>query len=298
MNEKFVPIRLSHSTLEMFDRCERLFQLEKLLVTDSVRDESADLSLGTAFGVGVADYLVDQNPEQALYRAWLAYWPEIETEKKSIPHLIALLSKSFPYLDTMLRDYEVLHFNGKPAVELSFRVNINAHYYYVGYMDVVLQNRYDKTAVVVDAKSTALQLLDLSPVYQNSGQGLSYSIVLDRILGEKRSNYAVGYFVGQLGKDFKVEIKPLIFSKTLLDRLNWFIQLGMDIKRLEFAEEMGFYPRRGGACLKYNRPCKHFGTCTLSSMDIPRKREDDIIEYDFVFDLEELIDDHISRINS
>jgi len=282
----------------MFDRCERLFQLEKLLVTDSVRDESADLSLGTAFGVGVADYLVDQNPEQALYRAWLAYWPEIETEKKSIPHLTALLNKSFPYLDTMLRDYEVLHFNGKPAVELSFRVNINSHYYYVGYMDVVLRNRYDGTAVVVDAKSTALQLLDLSPIYQNSGQGLSYSIVLDRIMGEKLSNYAVGYFVGQLGKDFKIEIKPLIFSKTLLDRLNWFIQLGMDIKRLEFAEEMGFYPRRGGACLKYNRPCKHFGVCTLSSLDIPRKREEDNIEYDFVFDLEELIDDHISRINS
>lgn len=298
MAENFVPIRLSHSTLELFDRCERLFQLDKLLVTDSVRDESADLSLGTAFGVGVADYLVDQNPEQALYRAWLAYWPEIETDKKSIPHLTALLNKSFPYLDTMLRDYEVLHFNGKPAVELSFRVNINSHYYYVGYMDVVLRNRHDGTAVVVDAKSTALQLLDLSPVYQNSGQGLSYSIVLDRIMGEKLSNYAVGYFVGQLGKDFKIEIKPLIFSKTLLDRLNWFIQLGMDIKRLEFAEEMGFYPRRGGACLKYNRPCKHFGTCTLSAMDIPRNREVDNIEYDFVFDLEELIDDHIARINT
>lgn len=294
----FVPIRLSHSTLELVDRCERLFQLEKLLVTDSTRDESADLSLGTAYGVGVADYLVYQNQEQAIYKGWLAYWPEIETEKKSIPHLVALLSKSFPYLDTMLRDYEVLHFNGKPAVELSFRVNINAHYYYVGYMDVVLRNRYDGTALVVDAKSTALQLLDLSPVYQNSGQGLSYSIVLDRIVGEKLSNYAVGYFVGQLGKDFKIEVKPLIFSKTLLDRLNWFLQLGMDIKRLEFAEEMGFYPRRGGACLKYNRPCKHFGTCTLSSMDIPRKREEDLIEYDFVFDLEELIDDHIARINS
>jgi len=296
--DNFIPIRLSHSTMEMFDRCERLFQLEKLLVTDSVRDESADLSLGTAYGVGVADYLVNQDPERALYNAWLAYWPEIETDKKSVAHMSMALQKSFPALDTMLRDYEVVEFNGKPAVELSFRVNINAHYYYVGYMDVVLRNRWDGTCVVVDAKSTALQLLDLSPVYQNSGQGLSYSIVLDRIVGEKLSNYAVGYFVAQLGKDFKCEVKPLIFSKTLLDRLNWFIQLGMDIKRLEFAEEMGFYPRRGGACLKYNRPCKHFGVCTLSSMDIPRKREEDTIEYDFVFDLEDLIDDHILRINS
>lgn len=290
-------IRLSHSTLDLFNRCERLFQLEKLLVTDSVREETADTVLGTAYGVGVADYLEYQNPQQALYKAWLAYWPELESDKKSIPHVVNLLLKSFPALDTLLRDYEVLSFNGKPAVELSFRVNITPRYYYVGYIDVVLQHRYDKTCVVVDAKTTGLQLLDLAPVYQNSGQALSYSIALDRILGEKLSNYAVGYFVGQLGKDFKVQIHPLVFRKTLLDRLNWFITLGGDIKRLELAEEIGFYPRRGGSCLKYNRPCKHFGTCNLSAQDIPRVIEEDTIQYDFTFELDDLINDHLERIN-
>lgn len=240
---------------------------------------------------------MNQDSDSALYKAWLAYWPEIESDKKSVAHCTLALQKSFPVLDTLLREYEVLTFNGKPAVELSFRINITPEYYYVGYIDVALRNRYDGRGIVFDAKSTGMQLLDLSPLYQNSGQVLGYSIGLDKIMGEKKSQYAVGYFVAQMGKDFSMRIHPLVYQKTLLDRLNWFITLGGDIKRLELAKELGFYPRRGDACLKYNRPCRHFGVCTLSAHDTPRTLEEDDKEYDFVFDLDELIDDHLQRIH-
>lgn len=294
-----VPIRLSHSTLEVFNTCERKFQLEKLLVTDSVREDTPDTVLGTAYGAGVAEYLVSQDEEAALYKAWMAYWPELESDKKSIPHAIAALEKSFPVLDKLLMDYEVARLkDGKPAVELSFRIDINPMYYFVGYVDVVLRSRWDNTYVALDAKSTGLALLDLALVYQNSAQVLGYSIVLDSIVGEELADYGCGYFVAQLKRDFEIVIHPLVFRKTLLDRLNWFITLGGDIKRFELAEELGFYPRRGSSCLKYNRPCKFFGICTLSSQDIPRKREPDEIEYDFVFDLDNLIDNHLKRINA
>ena len=294
-----IPIRLSHSTLDIVNTCERKFQLEKLLISDTSKDETADTVLGKAYGVGVASYLVDQDKEQALYKAWLEYWPELETDKKSINHCTHALERSFPALDKLLQDYEVATLkDGKPAVELSFRININPQYYYVGYVDVVLRNKWDGVYVATDAKTTGLNLIDLSPAYQNSGQVLSYSIVLDSIVGQELAHYGCGYFVAQLKKDFEVVVHPLIFRKTLLDRLNWFITLGMDIKRLELSEEIGFYPRRGSACLKYNRQCKFFGTCTLSSQDKPRVREEDTIAYDFVFDLDTLIDDHLRRINS
>jgi hypothetical protein len=292
------PIRLSHSTLELFDRCERLFQLEKLVATDVQREESEHLSFGTAYGVGVAEYLQHQDPAVALYKAWLAYWPEIETDKKNVSLLVSAFQASVPRMDTLLRDYEIATFNNKPAVELSFRVNITAQYYYVGYIDVVLRNRWDGTYMVLDAKSTGLGLTDLSPSYQNSGQALGYSIVLDTIVGKDLSDYAVCYFVAQIKKDLSVQVHPLIFQKTLLDRFNWMLTLGGDIKRLETAAELGFYPRRGGACLKYNRPCRHFGTCGLSALDTPKQIEPDIIDYDFTFDLDALIDNHIQRITS
>lgn len=292
------PIRLSHSTMELFNSCERLFQLEKLLVTDSVREESHHLSFGTAFGAGVADYFVHQDINKALYTGWLEYWPEIEAKNKTIPHYVSAMLKAKAVMDTLLQDYEVVYFQDKPAVELSFRVNITPQYYYVGYMDIVLRNKWDGTCVVVDAKSTGLQLLDLSPLYQNSGQALAYSIVLDAVTGEAQANYSVMYFVAQMTKTHEVNIHPLVYRKTLLDRLNWFLALGSDVKRLELAEEIGFYPRRGGSCLKYNKPCKHFGTCTLSSFDKPKEIEPDEVEYQFVFELEDLIDNHIERINS
>lgn len=292
------PIRLSHSTMDLFNRCERLFQMEKLLITASERDETAHTVFGTAFGVGVAEYLVSQDQSKALYKAWLAYWPELETDKKSMTILTDALIKAFPALNSMLEEYEVVQFNGKPATELSFRINISPRYYYVGYIDAVLRNRFDGTCMAIDAKTTGLNLLDLSPLYKNSGQVLGYSIAIDKIVGEKVANYAVGYFVAQVGKDFACKIHPLVFNKTLLDRLNWFITLGGDVKRLELAEELGFYPRRGNSCLMYNRPCKFFGICTLSAGDVPKKIEEDEIEYDFVFDLDDLVNDHLERINT
>lgn len=298
METKAEPIRLSHSTLDLFNTCERKFQLEKLLITDSVREDSPDTVLGTAYGAAVAHYLVNQDKDAALHHGWLAYWPELENDKKSVPHYVNAFERSLHKLDKLLDDYEVAFFKGKPATELSFRIDVSPEYYYVGYVDVVLKNRFDNTYFATDAKTTGLNLLDLSPVYQNSSQVLSYSIVLDAVVGSELAHYGCGYFVAQLKKDYEVEVHPLFFRKTLLDRLNWFITLGGDIKRLELAEELGFYPRRGGACLKYNRQCKFFGICTLSSQDIPRKREVDTIEYDFTFDLDTLIDDHLRRINS
>lgn len=291
-----IPIRLSFSTLEDFNRCERYFQLNKLLATDDAREESADLSFGTAYGVGIAEYFLSQDADLSIYKGWLAYWPEIETDKKNVWRMVQALQASFPVVDNLLMDYEMLVIDGKPARELSFRINLTPDYYYVGYIDFVLRHRYDGTCVVWDAKTTGLQLLDLSPNYQNSAQGIGYSIALDAIVGEKLAHYAIGYFVAQLLKDAKVKVQPLVFKKTLLDRLNWLMTLGGDLSRLEQAASLDFYPRRGSGCLKFNRQCKHFGVCNMSSLDIPRIREPDIIQYDFVFELDDLIADHLRRV--
>lgn len=290
------PIRLSHSTMELFSSCERLFQLEKLLAGETERETSHHFSFGQAYGAGVAHYFATQDFDAALYQGWLAYWPELEDKNKTIPHYVSAMLKAKVVMDTLLQEYEVMTFQGKPAVELSFRVNITPRYYYVGYIDLVLRNKWDKTCMVVDAKTTGLQLLDLSPLYRNSGQALGYSIALDAIAGEELTDYSVMYFVAQMTKTHDVNIHPLIFQKTLLDRLNWFLELGSDVKRLELAEEISFYPRRGGSCLKYNRPCKHFGTCTLSQLDKPKIIPPDEVDYQFVFDLDKMIDNHIERI--
>jgi hypothetical protein len=292
-----IPIRLSHSSLETLHTCERKWQLEKLLVDPSVREENEHTVYGRAFGAGVATYMVTQDPDVALYQAWLTYWPELESEKKSIPMCMSALMSAFPELDTLLMEYEVATFNGRPAVELSFRLDITEEYYFVGYIDLVLRHRFTNIYSVWDAKSTGLQLLDLSPLYRNSGQVLGYSVAIDRIVGESLSSYGVGFIASQVDAR-RLKAKTHIFSwdKTLLDRLKWFMTLGLDVKKLEQMAELGHYPMRGHSCLSFNRPCRYFGVCNLHAADIEKEREEDTIEYDFRYKLDDLISDHLARI--
>lgn len=291
-----IPIRLSHSTLQTLGECERKFQQDKLLAGAS-KDETEHTVFGRAYGVGIATYFVTGDRIKALYHAWLAYWPILETDKKNEVRLVTTLEASFSYADTLLLDYEVANFNEVPAVELSFRLNISASYYFVGYIDIVLRNRWTGVYAVLDAKTTGLLLFDIEPLYKLSGQTVGYSIALDRIVGEELSSYEVIYFVAQLLEDNKAKIQVLTYKKSLLDRLHWFMSLGVDLKTLELCEELNFYPRRSSACLTYNRPCRYFGTCHLSALDTLAERKEDTIAYDFVYELDELIEDHVRRVS-
>lgn len=292
-----IPIRLSHSSLEMLHTCERKWQQEKLLVNELEKDETEHTVFGRAYGAGVATYMTTQDADMALWQAWFTYYPELESDKKSMTRCLLALMRSFGELDTLLMEYEVAEFNGKPAVEMSFRLNISQQYYFVGHIDLVLRNRFTGIYYIMDAKHTGLLLHDLSPLYKNSGQCLGYSIALDKIVGEKQASYGVLYLVAQLGKGFAdVKVQTLAYDKNLLDRLKWFMTLGLDVKKLENMEELNIYPMRGHSCLKYNRPCKYFGVCGLHSLDIPKPREPDLIEYDFVYELQDLITDHMARI--
>lgn len=290
--------RLSHSALELLHTCERKFQLDRLLV-GSEREASEHLSFGHSVGAGIQSYLQHQDEDLALYEAWLAYWPIVETQKKDQARALLAMQSSFRYLDTILEEWELVSFEGKPTVEMSFRLDIDSKYYYVGYIDAVLKNRFTGQYVVLEIKHTGLLLLDVSPLYMHSGQAVGYSVVLDKIAGQAQASYGVLYVVLQLGKAYnEVKTHVLPFNKTLLDRLNWFITLGLDVKHLHEMEELGVYPKRGSSCLTFMRPCQHFGTCQLHSLDTPRVEEPDDTKYQFVYALEELVDDHLARVNA
>lgn len=292
-----MPVRLSFSTFDLIHSCERKYQLEKLLAGSS-REESEHLVFGTAYGVAVASYLANQDEDLAIWEMFLAYEPMIESDKKSLWRCIQAFIRSVPSLNNILEDYELVYFEDKPATELSFRLNIDSEFYYVGYIDAVLRHRYNHKYVVFEVKTTGMLLLDLSPLYKHSGQALGYSIVLDKIVGQELSSYGVLYFVCQLGKEFQdCNVHILPFDKTLLDRLNWFIVLGLDVQHLHAMKSLQIYPRRYTACLRFNKPCRHFGTCHLHSLDSPKQEEPDDIAYQFVYDLNEVVEDHLRRIS-
>lgn len=293
------PLRLSHSALDLLNVCERKFQLDRLMARDDAEEESAHLVFGTAYGKAIACYLEHQDRDLALLTAWLSYHPVVNYDKKTEESCVLAVQQSFDALDNLLEDYELVAFENKPAVELSFRMNINPQFYYVGYVDAVLRHRYSKKHYIFECKHTGVLLEDISPLYKHSGQALSYSIALDRIVGEQQSSYGVIYFVGQLQREWGL-VKPVIltFDKTLEDRLNWFMTLGLDVQRLTAMLSFGTWPRRYQSCLKYNKPCFHFGTCHMHSLDRYKKFEPDTIDYQFTYELDELIADHLARIGA
>lgn len=300
-----MDIRLSHSALETLLTCERLFQLDRLLEGTPPKQDYPATVFGKAFGAGVATYLLNQDTDKSLWEGWLAYTPILEDEKRTEEILLNLLLVTFPKLDDLLQDWELAFFQGKPAVELSFRLNglgkeSGIHnLYFVGYVDVVLKNRWTGNYAILENKTTGLDLLDLDSLYKNSGQALGYSIILDRITGESHSEYGVLYLIGQLksrsGGGFQPVVHIREYHKTLQDRLNWFISLGMDAARLEQMLELNVFPLRGGSCLQYMRACKHFGTCGMQMLDRYKVIEEDTIDYQFVYDLQELINNHLER---
>jgi hypothetical protein len=282
--------------MNTLETCERMYQLEHVLANGAAREESEHFSFGHGFGEGVAHYLVNQDKDAALLTAWLAYWPQIETEKKNQAKCLNALNVAFPHLDNILQDYEVVEFEGKAAVELNFRLNIDKTYYFAGHIDVVLKNKWSGIYFIFEVKTTGLNLHDIDPLYKNSGQALGYSIAMDRIVGEKLSSYGIIYFVAQLGKDYTPQIKVLPYNKTLLDRLNWFMTLGLDVEKLHRMAELDAYPKRGNSCLNYMRPCRHFGICGLHALDRVASFVPDKEVYQFEYNMDELVKEHIERI--
>lgn len=293
-------IRLSHSTLETVATCERKFQLEKLLQGAPEREESEHFSFGHAFGTFGALYLLTQAYEYSIFEGWLAYWPIVETEKKNQELFLEVAERSKPVLDRLLEEWEVAVFDGEPAIELSLRIDIDDVFYYVGYVDVVLRHRVTGVYGVLDFKTTGLTIEDLSPLYKHSGQLLGYSIVLDDVAGEQSSNEVL-YFVGRIGRskfeNTRAEMYP--FAKGLADRLRWFTTLLQDIGFLRQCIELDNFPRRGSGCLHFNRPCKFFGSCHLTSADAYKKFVQDDADqrgYQFHYNVKDLIANHMQRL--
>jgi len=48
--------------------------------------------------------------------------------------------------------------------------------------------------------------------------------------------------------------------------------------------------------LQYNRPCQFFGVCGLHSLDQYKEIPEDTIEYQFIYNMDDLIQDHLKRI--
>lgn len=308
MGQPGARVRLSSSTLGLMQGCERKFQKTKLLHNPRQRDESPAMSFGKAYGAASQFYMilrteghsVQESLDSAIWEFFKAYAPWLEDERRFMERGIYILERSVPFHEARLMEWEIATFNGRYASELSFKLDIDETYYYVGYLDLVLKNRKTGRYAVTDNKTTSLQMQDLSPLYKHSDQVLGYSIILDQIVSKELGDFDTNYWVAQLPSRglaslYEPKFHELTFPKNLKDRFEWFLKLYLDVERFKTLAEIGTYPKRNN-CNSYNKVCPFWGECQFTQLDRPAIYTPDDIEYDFTYKLDDVFEDHRRRL--
>lgn len=280
---------LSHSSCSLLHSCPRKYQLVKLMSPE--RESSIHLAFGSAFGEGIQQLLCgaslqdavisavmqwdmsiyeDSTPDKTLWRCIAAletFWYTLQDPHAQLQASMGLGVETEDGIDmeglvpNILFDYEVAMFEGKPAVELGFAIELPDGYVYRGYVDVVLVHKVTRVPLVVDIKSTAAKSTN-SAKFQNSPQALGYSIVVDAVIGTDYQEFGVLYY------EYMTGIRKYIshyFILGIFSRAKWLHNLMMDVKLMQLYGNNSEFPMHGESCVSFNRVCSFLNTCAIST---------------------------------
>jgi hypothetical protein len=293
---------LSHSSVVLLHKCPRKYELYKLLPS-AADDDDVHTAWGDIVGQGVQEYLIGRDFDKAAFKMFCAWKKGIDDEdgardKKTFWFALEAVSRFVGYRNSLLGRYELAYFDGKPAVELGFSIDLGDGFYYRGFLDALLIDKMRKELLVYEGKTTKFQKVH-EATYKHSSQSLGYSLVVDAIaeaLGANMdSSFKVHYAIYKSGD---MEWLPMPFVKSHTDRALWIRNLVNDKARvIEYARN-GFFPMHGESCFDFFRPCPHFGTCEskyLVDMDEVKTKVERPEKYTFNYTIEELIEVQLKK---
>lgn len=301
---------LSYSGFLTFLSCERRFEVNRLtppmIDVERDEDEKGHLDFGTIVGNGIQELLIHGNLGKAHFRAFLDWNDNLESDRgeganKTFWHALQAISKFMEVYHGPLSAYELATFNGKPAVELGFKIDCGNGFTYRGKLDALLIHKIKREFLPLECKTTGWKYLN-EAMYGNSAQGIGYGVVIDRVAHEMEiecNSYDVLYPVYMTSKS---EWEVFRFPKSNTSRALWLQTLLMDIRRIELCHDLGYFPQRGSACFSFGKECKHYGQCHLANEEILGPVEklpvrlDKKDEYPLKFTLEALIEAQVGKL--
>ena len=268
-----MPLRhksLSYSSLETFNSCPRKFQLHKFYEdADQMRSSSVDMAFGHAVGTGIQSLLAGLSVNQALLQAMLAWsMPNLaaakHTTKKTLLTALDLVANFAAYeLEGITEDWQLFIVDGKPCNELGFSLGLPDDYEFVGYLDVVLQNRITRELACLELKTTGSYSVDEAS-YKNSAQTTGYALALDVLCRnlELPPTIHVFYIVASSATS---QFTTFTSTKSKLDRAELLNDLVTQTKLIKFYHTAygAVFPKRGSSCMQFNRRCEYYGNCHL-----------------------------------
>lgn len=260
--------QLSYSSLLTLHSCPRKFQLDRLQAPQPELDtgSSVTFAYGHAVGAGIQFALDSRlSADQVIFQTFLAWDADLADENpkqnKTFWEALAAVEKFQDMRERgFLKDWELVFYEGKPAVELSFLIHLPGGFKYRGFVDAVLQHSKTGEIMVLECKTTSASSLNAA-TYKNSAQAIGYSIVLDHLFPDK-SSYDVLYLVY---KTKSREYDTLPFTKSYLQRALWIRELLLDLDVIKLYEEAEIYPMHGESCFTFFRECEYLLTCTLAT---------------------------------
>jgi hypothetical protein len=294
--------QLSYSSSNLLHNCARKYQLYKL-GTDATKEstfESITFEYGHAVGLGTQLIFQDRFELKDIFWQVFTQYPldiflEDEKAKKGFFSALACLSKLFYARKSgFLADWTILEWEGKPAIEFSFCINLPNGFRYRGFVDAVLINKKDGRIGVLERKTTKNKT-EAPEKYKNSAQAIGYSIVLDHLF-PTLSAYEVIYLCYS---STSMEETVFEFGKSFLQRAHWIQDIIFDCEAIAKYDEAEFYPQRGESCYDYYRPCQYFQTCSLDISHIAKKfdpeTDADTFDYQITVTMNDLIESQLRR---
>lgn len=270
---------LSHSTRSSFRRCCRLLEFNKLFGDGERDDEMFAAEVGKALHAGFQHYMIHKDESNAVFEMMVNYPHHLEHIKPE-NHYNRSLEACYFTLMTMiaqnsLDNLELVHVKTQlpgnpimPGVEVPFAFEIIGAplpipVWFVGFMDMILYDKYKDRYLVSDIKTHRINASDMSAKYQFDEQTVPYGIILEHILGREIEEFDVNYNSVYIDMT-DAKASPYEFTKTKENVDDWYRGLCEDIGRIGKYYENQWFPRatNGDTCFSWNKPCWFFNECS------------------------------------
>ena len=301
--------RMSYSSTLTLHACPRRYQLDKLqAIANPIDDISQQVTFdyGHVVGQGIQDALDGLDDTTIYMNAFLDMWSgdllaELPRKKKSFWYAMAAIKRFIALREQgYLNEYELLYVDGKPAVELGFKIIMPDGFTYRGFVDAILVHKHTGQVVVLELKTTGSNNIN-SAQYKNSAQAIGYSIVLDFLVPDVNA-YTVLYLIYS---STSLEYTELPFDKSYYQRALWLRDLQIDREHVaQYCSYGDHFPMRGESCYDFFTECKYLSLCQMDTdtliklltvTEYERMVKEDEDKYPYVVTFEQLVESQLSR---